>query len=317
MKWIEVVINAQSELMQPLCDFLESMGIDGFVLEDERDFVDFMENNRQYWDYVDDELLEAKRGVSRVKFYLSDDEDGKNTLAKIRKRLVENTQFSKLFLDTCSVADEDWEENWKQYYKSTEVGKRLIVVPEWENLPDGCARVPLRLDPGLMFGTGNHPTTRMCLENIEKYVGSGCNVLDLGCGSGILAIASILLGAKCAIGCDIDEKAPRIVAENAAMNGIDETNLAVYVGDITRDKKLSAKLSGKYDLVLANIVADVIINLSEHVCEYLADDGIFICSGIIDGREEEVESAIKAGGLTPTGHFQCEDWHCFTAIRTI
>ena len=314
MKWKEITVNTDSALLDELAQLLEGAGVDGLVIEDEKDFTDFMENNRQYWDYVDEELMREKRGLSRIKFYLSDDAGGEAALSGIKKLLGESGSFKDCEISEAPVADEDWEENWKQYYKPTEVGERLIIVPEWETLPGSAERTVLRLDPGLMFGTGTHPTTRMCLENLEKYAGAGRSALDLGCGSGILGIAALLLGCTGAVGCDIDEKAPSVVAENAAMNGITPDMLKVYVGDITSDAGLRAKLSGKYDIVLANIVADVIINLSSCVKRFMAPGGVFICSGIIDGREQETESAIKAGGLTPTGHYHCENWHCFTAV---
>ena len=314
MKWKEITVNTDSALLDELAQLLEGAGVDGLVIEDEKDFTDFMENNRQYWDYVDEELMREKRGLSRIKFYLSDDAGGEAALSGIKKLLGESESFKGCEISEAPVADEDWEENWKQYYKPTEVGERLIIVPEWETLPGSVERTVLRLDPGLMFGTGTHPTTRMCLENLEKYAGAGRSALDLGCGSGILGIAALLLGCTGAVSCDIDEKAPSVVAENAAMNGITPDMLKVYVGDITSDAGLRAKLSGKYDIVLANIVADVIINLSSCVKRFMAPGGVFICSGIIDGREQETESAIKAGGLTPTGHYHCENWHCFTAV---
>lgn len=185
-----------------------------------------------------------------------------------------------------------------------------MIVPEWEEIPEN-GRTPLRLDPGLIFGTGSHPTTRMCLEEIEHH--SPKTVLDLGCGSGILGIASLLLGAEFAVGCDIDEKAQKVVMENAALNGIYEDKLSVYSGDVLSDNWLSEKIAGKYDLVLANIVADVIIAMSPKVPQWLDKNGFFVCSGIIEGRQNEVKKAITEAGLEITGHRESEEWHCFTA----
>ncbi len=313
MKWIEVTIEAGAALLQPLCEFLEISGIDGLVIEDEKDFTDFLEENRQYWDYVDEALMRGKKGVSRVKFYLPDDEDGRRRLLGIKKGLEGDTQFFRLEISTAAIADEDWEENWKQYYKPIEVGSRLIIIPDWEDKTPENPRIPLRLDPGLMFGTGTHPTTRMCLEKLEECVKPEMEILDLGTGSGILAIAAILLGARRAVGCDIDEKAPAIAGANAEKNGIGKNLFSVYAGNVLSDRDLREELAGKYDVVTANIVADVIIALAPDVKNYMKDDGVFICSGIIDGRQDETERALISGGLEIIGRSKQEDWHSLLA----
>ena len=212
MQWIEAAVETRSDEIDALCERLAELGAGGMVIEDEADFQRFLEQNHQYWDYVDDELTDQFRGVSRVKFYLADDEDGRAQLASIRAGLGREIR-------TAIVADSDWENNWRQYYEPIEIGKRLVVVPEWLETPEGD-RVPLRLDPGLIFGTGSHATTRMCLAALEELSGAGKSVLDLGCGSGILAIGALLLGCDRAVGCDIDPKAPDVAASNAALNGI-------------------------------------------------------------------------------------------------
>ena len=306
MQWLEVTVNTTSEKLGALSDKLEELGVGGLVIDDETEYRSFLENNRQYWDYIDEELEEAITGVSRIKFYLEDSPDGGAELERIRRALPEES-FSCV-----SVRDEDWENNWKQYYKPLSVGNRLLIVPEWEEIPETGGRCVMRLDPGLIFGTGSHATTRMCLEELEECC-EGKTVLDLGCGSGILSIAALMLGAEKAVGCDIDPKAPSVAMENAALNGIGPEKYTVFAGDVLSDSSFSRKIKGeKYDLVLANIVADVIIALSKHVGEFLKDDGIFICSGIIEGRQSEVEQALKDSGLEITGHL-CEDenWHCY------
>ncbi|MBQ3405602.1 MAG: 50S ribosomal protein L11 methyltransferase, partial [Oscillospiraceae bacterium] len=213
--------------------------------------------------------------------------------------------------------DEDWENNWKAYYKPVTVGERLFIVPSWEEAPEAPGRVILRLDPGLIFGTGTHATTRMCLEEIEKLDLDSERVLDLGCGSGILAIAALLCGAESAFGCDIDPKAPDIVMENAALNGIGPEDLTVRAGDVLADTRLQKMISkSRYGLVLANIVADVIIALAPLACGWLSEDGRFICSGIIEGRQAEVEKALRDAGFTLAGHRCQEDWHCYICERT-
>lgn len=309
MEWLEISIEAHRGT-ETLSDLLESLGISGLVIEDGNDFEKFMDENRQYWDYVDEDLSRQMRGKNLVKFYLSNDSSGTSELLRITEAL-EPLGYSPTMRNVCN---EDWENNWKQYYKPVKVGKKLLIVPEWEEAPAAAGRTLLRLNPGLIFGTGTHPTTRMCLEFLEKYAPSATTVLDLGCGSGILSIASLCLGAKAAIGCDIDDKAPDIVMENAALNGIGSDIYSVYAGNILSDKTLRSKINGqKYDLVLANIVSDVIIALAEDAAHWIKPDGRFICSGIIDGRENEVCAAIEAVGFEISDHSHIENWHCFMA----
>ncbi len=213
-------------------------------------------------------------------------------------------------INSALVNDEDWENNWKQYYKPLEIGDRLIVVPEWEQCEDS-GRVALRLDPGLMFGTGSHATTRMCLERLQCCNIEGKRALDLGCGSGILGIGALLLGGLSCVGCDIDPKAPDVVMDNAALNGIGGDRLEVLAGDIIGDASLRKSLGTGYDIVLANIVSDVIIPLAPLVRGFMAEGAVFITSGIIDGREDEVEAALKNAGFIITEHLHEEEWHCF------
>ena len=213
-------------------------------------------------------------------------------------------------VETRVIADEDWENNWKQYYKPIPIGEKLVVVPAWEETPaDG--RVPLRLDPGLIFGTGSHATTRMCLEAIEGLAAPEKRVLDLGCGSGILSIGALVLGCREAVGCDIDPKAPEVALSNAALNGIGEDRFRVYAGDILSDKGMRSSFGNGFDIVLANIVADVILPLAPLSRAFLADGGTFVTSGIIEGRQDEVENALKKAGYRIEKHLCEEEWHCF------
>ena len=304
MKYTEVIIETPENEIDARCERLTELGCSGFVIENEQDFRDFLENNRQFWDYVDKELEESYSGLSRIKLYIEDGDEGEVLLDRIR---------SLYTVSTSTVQDSDWENNWKQYYKPIEIGERLLVVPEWEETGDS-ERVKLVLDPGLMFGTGSHATTRMCLEALECYTEAGKSVLDLGCGSGILGIGAILLGCKNAVGVDIDPKAPDIVMENAALNGIGGDRLRVYSGDIIGDASLRKSLGGGYHLVVANIVSDVIIPLAPHVRGFMAEDGVFITSGIIDGRENEVRCAIEKSGFTVLRHLCEEEWHCFVCM---
>lgn len=303
MQWIEVSVPTRSDEIDDVCAQLAELGAGGMVVEDETDFQQFLEQNHQYWDYVDDALEAQFRGVSRIKFYLADDDGGRAQLAAIRAGIGRE-------LTTATVRDSDWENNWRQYYQPIEVGERLVVVPEWLDAPaDG--RLPLRLDPGLIFGTGSHATTRMCLEAMETLAAPDKRVLDLGCGSGILSIGALVLGCREAVGCDIDPKAPDVAMDNAALNGIGADRFRVYAGDILADRGMRAALGTNFDIVLANIVADVILPLAPLSREFLAPGGTFVTSGIIEGRQDEIEHALKKAGYSIEKHFCEEEWHCF------
>ena len=305
MKWIEAAVATKSEEIDAVCEQLAALGAGGMVVEDEADFQAFLANNHQYWDYVDDELESKFRGVSRVKFYLSDDDEGRALLETIRTGIGRE-------ITTAYVQDSDWENNWRQYYQPIEIGEKLVVVPEWLETPDD-GRIPLRLDPGLIFGTGSHATTRMCLAALEHCAAPGKRVLDLGCGSGILGIGALLLGCDSVAGCDIDPKAPEVAEANAALNGLHADRFRVCAGDVLADAPMRASLGAGYDLALANIVSDVIIPLSGIVGEFLAPDGVFLCSGIIEGRQDEVAAALRRNGFAILEHFNEEEWHCYVA----
>ena len=302
MRWIEVCLDTPAESIDRRCDELAALGATGFVIENEEDFRDFLEHNHQYWDYVDEELASRFRGVSRIKCYLSDDDAGWDVLQRIRAAYDG--------VSVAYLADSDWENNWRAYYKPIEVGEKLVVVPEWEEVPDG-GRIPLRLDPGLIFGTGSHATTRMCLCALEALVKPGMRVLDLGCGSGILGIGALLLGAESCLGCDIDPKAPDVAAANAALNGIGPERFRVLAGDLLTDRSLRRELGAGYGLVLANIVADVIVPLSAFARSFMANGAAFVCSGIIEGRQDEVRAALEKNGFAVERHLCEEEWHCF------
>ena len=194
MEWLEMKIDTSHAGLDPVCELLEQQGVTGWMIDDEADFQDFLEHNRQYWDYVDEELLAEKRGVSRVTFYLERGEAALPVIAAVRMAMSDlkkaHPEYGPLLLTMDDVADADWENNWKQFYKPMEIGERLLVVPEWEQA-DAPERVTLRLNPGLTFGTGSHATTRLCLQALDTHIHGGERVLDLGCGSGILSIAAL------------------------------------------------------------------------------------------------------------------------------
>ena len=308
MEWLELHIDTNHAGLEPLEIFLSANGVDGVVIDDEQDFQSFLENNHQYWDYVDEDLEASMKGKSRITFYLPADGDGFDQLAHLRTALqgfkdAHAGKYGTLLMTLENLKDADWENNWKQYYKPMEIGERLLVIPEWEQenvkgQAKYAGKVPLILEPGLTFGTGSHATTRLCLTALEEAVHGGETVLDLGCGSGILSIAALCLGASRAVAVDIDPKAVDVAYENAALNGIGKDRYTVMAGNVIADKGLAAQLAQeRYHLVLANIVADVIIPLSAQVPALLEQDGVFLCSGIIDTRADEVQAALEKNGL--------------------
>jgi len=306
MEWLEISVDAPDGDSESLCAFLEILGVESLVIEDEKEIAEYLKNNGRFWDALDEDFLNARKGINRVKFYLPADEEGERTLTQITPRLTAAGYVPAVG----HIRDEDWENNWKRYYRPIEVGKRLLILPEWEPVPESTTRIPLRLDPGLIFGTGAHPSTRMCLETVEPLAPSAEKVLDLGCGSGILAIAALLLGAKTAMGCDIDPAAPRIAAANAGLNGVAD-RLTVLCGDVTADAALRAALGGaEYDIIFLNIVADVILKLLPDVPYWLKDSGTLIVSGVIDGREREVIGALSSMGFLFSER-RSGDWHSF------
>ena len=309
-KWLEVAVNTSPDKLDEVCAKLTAAGMEALVIEDEGEFLRFLEQNRQYWDYVDQELLDRMKGVTRVKFYVTDDEEGK-------KQLEQYTRGLGWEYTVTSLGDNDWAYSWQKYYKPLEIGRRLYVVPQWmkeDPVPDG--RVPFYLNPGLTFGTGSHASTQLCLEGVEEHTREGRAVLDLGCGSGILSIAALCLGAGEAVAVDIDPKAVDVAYENAALNGIGKDRYTVRAGNVLSDAALVRELSQRqYHLVLANIVADVIIPLAPHVPALLEEDGVFLCSGIIDTRAQEVEAAIRKAGLKLTKKREKNGWVALEATK--
>ena len=314
MEWLELKIDTSPSGLDAVTELLEQQGVTGVMIDDEADFKEFLEHNRQYWDYVDEALLQEKTGVSRVTFYLERNEAALDVIAQVRIAMSElkkaRPECGPLLLTIDNVADADWENNWKRFYKPMEIGERLLVVPQWEEARDD-GRVKLVLNPGLTFGTGSHATTRLCLQALDKYIRGGEKILDLGCGSGILSIAALVLGAKEAFACDIDEKCVDVAYENAALNGVGRDRYTVRWGDVLTDKALQAEFGGGYDMVVANIVADVIMGLSDKVRPFLKEGGLFLCSGIIDDRAEEVFTKLRADGWTVIEQHDSEGWYSF------
>ena len=310
MAWLEITIDTQSDKIESAAATLTARGFSDLVIEDQQEFESFLEDNREYWDYIDESLQEKLQGLSHIKVYLEDTDQASLT------RLEAVVGELKLNMTVTPMAETNWEESWKDNYPPQEVGENLVVLPYWLVEDYEGTRLPVVLDPGLTFGTGAHPSTQMVLETMEETVKDGFRCLDLGSGSGILSIAALRLGAKTAIGIDIDPKAEGIARENAAYNGFAAPEFTALTGNVTEDKDLMDSLAAtEYDVVLVNIVADVIIGLSPVLPNFLTDRSTLICSGILDTRLEDVKAALTAAGLTITSVREKEDWRCVTAKK--
>ena len=314
MDWLELKIDTSPAGIDPVTEMLTEQGVTGVIIDDQRDFQDFMAHNQAYSDNVDEELVKEKENLCRVTFYVENAPAGYSAIAAIRMAMhamkQKHPEYAPLLLTMENVKDEDWENNWKQFYKPMEIGERLLVIPAWEQA-DPKGRVTLTLNPGLTFGTGSHATTRLCLTALERRIHGGARVLALGCGSGILSIGALRLGAKSAFACDIDEKCVDVAYENAALNGIGKDRLTVRQGDATKEGPLRDAIGTGYDVVVANIVADVIISLAPQVRHFLKEDGWFLTSGIIDDRADEVAAALVAAGWNLVESCTSEGWYCY------
>ncbi len=310
MAWLEITIQTTPKNIGLTTNVLTAAGFSDLVIEDQQEFETFLEDNRDYWDYIDEDFQQRLQNLSRIKLYLEDtDHAGMN-------RLEQLLQKQNLTMTVTALPDVDYEESWKDNYPPQPIGNRLIVLPYWQAEADCPGREKIILDPGLTFGTGAHPSTQMVMQAMEDLVHPGSHCLDLGSGSGILSIAALRLGAATATGVDIDPKAEDIARENALYNGFQSPEFTALTGNVTADEDLMESLSQKhYDVVLVNIVADVIIHLAPVLPRFLTSGSTLICSGILDTRLEDVRQALLSAGLTVTGIREKEDWRCVTAER--
>jgi len=309
MAWLEITVETEAGRIEQAAAALTAQGFSELVIEDQQEFEEFLEGNRDYWDYIDEELKEKLQGLSRIKLYLEDTDE------KGLKKLTAAAEKLGLPMSVAALPETDWEESWKDNYPAVEVGENLIVVPYWQG-SETKGRTPIILDPGLTFGTGAHASTQMVMETMEEMVQPGFRCVDLGSGSGILSLAALRLGAESAVGVDIDPKAEGIARENAAYNGFGAPEFTALTGNVTEDRDLMARLAEKeYDLVLVNIVADVIIGLAPVLPEFMTEKSTLICSGILDTRLEDVTAALEKAGLTVTSVRAKEDWRCVSAKR--
>ena len=322
MDWTEVSIFTSTAGIEPVTALLEEMEIYGYVLEDAADFAEFLESTEIYWDYVDEKLKqELSTQETRLRIYLADSPDGQaqyrelcKRLAALKARDTENA-WGRLETETALTRQADWEWGWKQYFKPFPVGERFIIKPSWETCEPEEGRRILEIDPASSFGTGSHDTTRLCICALEKTVRGGERLLDMGTGSGILSIAAAMLGAVAETAVDIDEHCLACALENAKKNGV--AIARTLHGDALRDPKLAEAIGGGYQIICANIVADIIIGMAPMFWEKLDAGGTLICSGILNERADEVEKVLRAQGFTGLDHAATEDWSAFTAKKPV
>ncbi|MBQ1992540.1 MAG: 50S ribosomal protein L11 methyltransferase [Clostridia bacterium] len=283
MEWTEVIITVPVEQVDLAGDIAQMVVPYGIYIEDYSMLEDEVEAIARI-NLIDEDLLQKDRTKGIVHIYISPEDNPVEAVAFLTERYTEAGIPCEIGTTGCE--EQDWLNNWKQYFNPIEVGEKLLIRPTWRDKYDPQGRVVLNLDPGLAFGSGTHETTRLCLQAVEKYTTDSSTILDVGCGSGILAVASLLLGAKSAVGVDIDEMAVKTARENAVLNKVDD-KFTVLSGNLTD------KVEGKYSIVVANIVADAIIMLSKDIKNFMYEDSYYIMSGIIDTRVDDVLNAIE------------------------
>ena len=320
MDWKEVAIYTTTAGIGPVEAVLDDNGIEGYVLEDAADFEEFLKDTEIYWDYVDEDLVREKRAQETcLKIYLPDNEEGAKQYADLC-RALENLKardtghaWGRLCTETALTRQEDWEWGWKQYFKPFPVGKTFMIKPSWETVDDPQGRRILEIDPASSFGTGSHDTTQLCMTALEECVHPGDKLLDMGTGSGILAIAAAMLGADVQTVVDIDENCLRTAQENAEKNHVSIGRS--LCGDALRDPALAQEIGAGYDIIVANIVADIIIGMVPMFYEKLVSGGTLICSGILNERADEVRAALERTGFVTLHHANSTDWSAFSAKK--
>lgn len=314
MNWTEVSIETASAGVEMLCAMLTDLGFKGFAIHDPADFEELMSRKVGHWDYLEEGLEdELTSGAPTITVYIPENTQGAEQMVALRGELQRlraeaNPIFGALQLSCKGIREEDWANNWKQYFQPLCIGECLWVSPTWVDAQAPAGRVALRIDPGSSFGTGQHDTTRLCLAMLEQCVTSGCRVLDIGCGSGILSIGAMLLGGGMTEAIDIEQHAVDAAAENARRNGISESQYRTHCGNILEDDALVARLGDDYDVVCANIVSDILIAMRELFVQFMRPGAMLLLSGIIDERLNEVLDAMKEVGLTIMQVEQSAGW---------
>lgn len=303
--WVQIKVKCASSDIDTVTSVM-CMVDNGLMIEDYSDVDGILDG--VYGDLIDESILEADRTKAAVSVFIPTVKSPGESELYIKDRL--SNLGVKFEITHEGVCEEDWANSWKQYYKPIKTGKRLVIVPVWEKYEPVSGEVTVLMDPGMAFGTGTHETTRLCAELLEKYVKEDCSVLDVGCGSGILAISASKLGAGKCFACDIDPVAVEVARENTELNHTD--NVECAVSDLLKQVK---KTEGGYDIVVANIVADVVIRLAPDVGEYLAKNGVFIISGIIKERAAEVQDALYKAGYKIDDEKYENGWYAASLIR--
>ncbi len=300
MNCIEIIIEAASKYTETVSSIAQLVTSDGLYIEDysqlEKDIMEVA-----HTDLIDKDLKSKARDISKIHIYLQDSNNIDSIIDFLNTKLKENNISATITKNVVSNADE-WKTKWQEFYHPLKVGKNIIICPKWKNIDTNKNEIKVILNPGISFGTGQHETTQMCIEFLEILVAPKCTVLDVGCGSGILSITSILLGAKSAIGIDIDPLAVKIAKENAQLNDIKESSFNFLCGNLTE------QIHGKFDIICANIVSDTIIELSKDITNFMHKESKFICSGIISEREEQVIQKLKENNLVPQKIKRNKDW---------
>lgn len=305
MNWTEICIKVPSEYTEQ-ASAISNMSVPyGIYVEDYSDIIE------QSWeiahvDLIEKELLEKDRTFSVIHIYISEEDNAAEAIIYLKELLSASSVPYELV--SAEVDDKTWADGWKKYFKCTPIGEKLVIRPSWENYDNNDGRIVLSIDPGAAFGTGTHATTSLCLGILEKYISPNSSVLDIGCGSGILSIAGVLLGAKSAVGVDIDAQSVKVARENAEINNVTD-KVDYFIGD------LADKVSGKYSVICANIVADVIIRLLETVADFMEEDAVFITSGIIDTRKEDVLDGFKRFGFKVSEEHNKDNWYAFVCVK--
>ena len=306
MDWTEVCIRIPAVHVDEAAAIANMAVPYGIYIED---YSDLEQGAREiaHIDLIDEDLLAKERDTALIHIYISPEENPAEAVAFLRERYT--AVGIDHAVDSNNVREEDWANNWKKYFKPLPVGEKILICPSWETAENPDNRAVLSIDPGMAFGTGGHDTTRLVLETLEKYVTEGVDFLDVGCGSGILSIAACLLGAGRALGIDIDALAVKTAIENGELNGLAAPKYEIRLGDLARD------VDGKFPVIAANIVADAIIMLSPAIPALLAEDGVYIVSGIIDTREQDVLAALDKCGFSIVERHEHGGWLCMVCKK--
>lgn len=306
--WIEVRVITKSEALEPVSGIFYSLDCKGVAIEDPEDILG-REQGPLTWDFADINVLEHKGKVAVVKAYFAEEDNIEEILGYVNEKLVElkemGIDLGEAKVEHEKMYEEDWANTWKQYYKPSKVGEKIVVKPIWEEYEQKEGELVVNLDPGMAFGTGTHETTRMCIQALEKYVKEESTVFDVGCGSGILAIAAAKLGAKLAVGVDLDPVAVESSIENIGYNNLN--NIEILHGNLVE------VIDGKADIVVANILAEIICILTDDVKRVMKDGGVFITSGIIHDRVDMVCEKLEATGFEVIEKNRDGEWNCIVA----